>query len=63
MKSAKKSKIMEKSDSDLDEFDDDMSYEEVIIYSSLQISVFSIRFSSFFLNFDLNMIFLFYYVG
>ncbi|KAK2387611.1 rRNA processing protein [Trifolium repens] len=29
MKSAKKSKIMEKSDSDLDEFDDDMSYEEV----------------------------------
>ncbi|CAJ2639421.1 unnamed protein product [Trifolium pratense] len=28
-KSAKKSKIMQKSDSDLDEFDDDMSYEEV----------------------------------
>jgi hypothetical protein len=31
MKSAKKSRIMQKSDSDLDEFDDDMSYEEVII--------------------------------
>ncbi|GAU21050.1 hypothetical protein TSUD_132620, partial [Trifolium subterraneum] len=28
-KSAKKSKIMQKSDSDLDEFDDDMSYEKV----------------------------------
>ncbi|KAK2441644.1 hypothetical protein P8452_20385 [Trifolium repens] len=29
MKSSKKSRIMQKSDSDLDEFDDDMSYEEV----------------------------------
>lgn len=29
--SAKKSKKMQKSDSDLDEYDDDMSFEEVII--------------------------------
>jgi hypothetical protein len=51
-KSSKKSKIMQKIDSDLDEFDDDMSYQEVTIHSLLQISVFLIRFSSFFGNFD-----------
>lgn len=36
-RSAKKSKKMQKSDSDLDEYDDDMSFNEVTILSLIQI--------------------------
>jgi len=35
-RSAKKSKKMQKSDSDFDEYDDDMSFNEVTIFSLIQ---------------------------
>jgi len=44
-RSAKKSKKMQKSDSDLDEYDDDdMSYNEVTIHSLFQFFVISLFF-------------------